>query len=355
MKFITLKAQDVGVIKQLSENTTILLRFYANWCGWCNAMKHQWNQLQESPLLKDIDGIIIDADISGINNLNHPIKEVMKGEGIPVVFYINNKEIVKYTGPRQTEPIAEFYIKNLYSSEPVNSIKAREQQAREQQAREQQAREQKAREQQAREQQAREQQAREQQAREQQAREQQAREQQHKPVSKENIQNRLRFNDNGNRDSLDLKEEHDYYNSLENQFDKQEIEKAYRLIKRYENFQDRLRKIKEIPHKYNNSVNESINSRPSNRTKKLSSINHSQHITKNSNTKTNTSTRYVKPTEGTCNVCLPDKSGSNIYNRLKYNQSVFGNMQHNTDIYTPKPKFKQYIKRNQFIDMRWGL
>ena len=340
MKFITLKAQDVGVIKQLSENTTILLRFYANWCGWCNAMKHQWNQLQESPLLKDIDGIIIDADISGINNLNHPIKEVMKGEGIPVVFYINNKEIVKYTGPRQTEPIAEFYIKNLYSSEPVNSIKAREQQAREQQAREQQAREQ---------------QAREQQAREQQAREQQAREQQHKPVSKENIQNRLRFNDNGNRDSLDLKEEHDYYNSLENQFDKQEIEKAYRLIKRYENFQDRLRKIKEIPHKYNNSVNESINSRPSNRTKKLSSINHSQHITKNSNTKTNTSTRYVKPTEGTCNVCLPDKSGSNIYNRLKYNQSVFGNMQHNTDIYTPKPKFKQYIKRNQFIDMRWGL
>ena len=89
----------------ISQNKPLLVLFYADWCGHCQALKPVWKKFIKSVK----QGIpIIEVESSFMGQVNG-FKQI---DGFPSLFVIRgNTLIAKYEGERTEQGIRQFYIK----------------------------------------------------------------------------------------------------------------------------------------------------------------------------------------------------------------------------------------------------
>ena len=92
-----------------------MVLYYAEWCGHCNAMKPEWQQVVEK--LKCSGNVnIADVKSDVIKQLEHKPQI----EGFPTIkMYNNGQEIAKFEDERSAEKIEKFVINNTTSSNKV--------------------------------------------------------------------------------------------------------------------------------------------------------------------------------------------------------------------------------------------
>jgi hypothetical protein len=77
------------------------VKYYANWCGFCNQMQREWNKVKYD---KIINCNIAEIESSYINKLKSPYGL----RGFPEMLYYNNGKIISYNGGRDYNSIKTF-------------------------------------------------------------------------------------------------------------------------------------------------------------------------------------------------------------------------------------------------------
>ena len=89
---------------------TIIGKIYAEWCGYCQMLKPQWDEMKEK---LDSKTQIIDLEIGEKDKLNDLLKKYPKLEvsGYPTIFKIKNENIEYYSGDRSADDLLKWASK----------------------------------------------------------------------------------------------------------------------------------------------------------------------------------------------------------------------------------------------------
>ena len=89
---------------------TIIGKIYAEWCGYCQMLKPQWDEMKEK---LDSKTQIIDLEIGEKDKLNDLLKKYPKLEvsGYPTIFKIKNENIEYYSGDRSANDLLRWASK----------------------------------------------------------------------------------------------------------------------------------------------------------------------------------------------------------------------------------------------------
>jgi thiol-disulfide isomerase/thioredoxin len=104
--------------------TIIIGKIYAEWCGYCQMLKPQWDEMKEKI---DSKTQIIDLEIGEKKKLNDLLKKYPKLEvsGYPTIFKIKNENIEYYSGDRSANDLLIWASKKGRKSKGIKTKKGR--------------------------------------------------------------------------------------------------------------------------------------------------------------------------------------------------------------------------------------
>jgi len=115
------------------DNTIVIGKIYANWCGHCTALKPEWEKMK-AIIKKDLGKYLTNINIEfseieqtnehiNVDNINRQYlinsNEKLSASGYPTIFKIHNNNLDYYKGSRTAQEMADWYIKH---SPPVSKI-----------------------------------------------------------------------------------------------------------------------------------------------------------------------------------------------------------------------------------------
>jgi len=89
---------------------TVFVKFFAPWCGHCQAMAEDWEKLGVD--WADSDAAII-AEVDCTDEASQMICQEMGIQGFPTLKYGDPTDLDDYNGPREYEELAAFAKENL--------------------------------------------------------------------------------------------------------------------------------------------------------------------------------------------------------------------------------------------------
>ena len=114
MKFISITPENVSEYVTIVEKQHMpaFVKLYSPNCGHCTAMQSDWNELNNSDDLKQLNIAIIEVRSDALNSMDHPtIKNV---NGFPTMRLVVNGKIKKeYDGGRTTNEMVNFIKEKL--------------------------------------------------------------------------------------------------------------------------------------------------------------------------------------------------------------------------------------------------
>jgi thiol-disulfide isomerase/thioredoxin len=106
-------------------NTFVIGKIYANWCGHCTALAPKWNKLtkilrkkipKRQLVISSIESENVDTGLSTLNQtyLSNSDEKVAVQGGYPTIFKIVNNKIHYYEGPRELAPMLKWALQGRY-------------------------------------------------------------------------------------------------------------------------------------------------------------------------------------------------------------------------------------------------
>ena len=103
-----------------NKNKPLMILFYSDLCGHCNAMKDEWKNFLDKVKInmKKKNILVVDVESNYLNELDSNITKHVRG--FPTIFFVNNNKIVEFSGKRDTSSMYSFLVKNLKNNKITN-------------------------------------------------------------------------------------------------------------------------------------------------------------------------------------------------------------------------------------------
>jgi len=106
-------------------NTFVIGKIYAEWCGHCTALAPKWNKLtkilrkkipKRQLIISNIESENVETGLSTLNQsyLSNSDEKVAVQDGYPTIFKIVNNKIHYYEGPRELAPMLKWALQGRY-------------------------------------------------------------------------------------------------------------------------------------------------------------------------------------------------------------------------------------------------
>ena len=105
--------------KPRKQTHVIVGKIYADWCGYCQMMQDDWDNLKrdlgENKKIEFVDDIEQKNETDSVNDVNEnylkksPIKLSLQG-GYPTIFKIKNGKISYFNGERTYYPMKRWFL-----------------------------------------------------------------------------------------------------------------------------------------------------------------------------------------------------------------------------------------------------
>jgi len=105
--------------KPAKQTHVIVGKIYADWCGYCQMMQNDWDNLKrdlgENKKIEFVDDIEQKNEADGVNNVNEkylkksPVKLSLQG-GYPTIFKIKNGKLSYFNGNRVLEDMKKWCL-----------------------------------------------------------------------------------------------------------------------------------------------------------------------------------------------------------------------------------------------------
>lgn len=97
-----IKSTDEDFTKVLSENTKVIVKYYADWCGQCRLFSPKFNRMSEDENFKDITFVDVNAEKS-------PAARKAAGvDNLPFFAVFKNGNLVEGTATSREEKVLEM-------------------------------------------------------------------------------------------------------------------------------------------------------------------------------------------------------------------------------------------------------
>jgi thiol-disulfide isomerase/thioredoxin len=117
----TRKNHSIGPNKVQNKNTNYLIigLIYADWCGHCQALKPQWEEMKNvikghkgNYRIVEIEDSDFDKDNKIIEINKNVLDEKLAANGYPTIFKKQNNKIFYYGGEREPKTMADWFLGN---------------------------------------------------------------------------------------------------------------------------------------------------------------------------------------------------------------------------------------------------
>lgn len=103
--------------KHSKKNTVVIGKVYADWCGHCQTLKPEWAKMKKRVYSKKgrKHVVFVEVEEKQIGNKlrklekEHSVK--VEANGFPTLFQISNGKVKYYNGVRQSDEMANWYLK----------------------------------------------------------------------------------------------------------------------------------------------------------------------------------------------------------------------------------------------------
>ena len=103
--------------KKHNKNVIIVGKVYADWCGHCQALKPEWEKMKKHIRNKKGKYHIVYEEIEEkqigdkLKKLNETQRVNVEANGYPTLFRISNGKVDYYNGNRQSNAMADWYLR----------------------------------------------------------------------------------------------------------------------------------------------------------------------------------------------------------------------------------------------------
>ena len=101
----------------LKKNVIVIGKVYADWCGHCQTLKPEWAKMKHHIHSKKGKGHVVFVEIeekdiaSKLKKLEKEHGVSVQANGYPTLFRISNGKVHYYSGQRQSNAMANWYLK----------------------------------------------------------------------------------------------------------------------------------------------------------------------------------------------------------------------------------------------------
>ena len=107
-------------IKNVIPNNKVVMLLYAPWCGHCQAMEPEWEEVvKKAREVQDVEGYISKINIDNVGELN--LSALNNVQGVPSIVLLKNGNVVKtYEKERKAAAILKWIMQHLRKEKSMN-------------------------------------------------------------------------------------------------------------------------------------------------------------------------------------------------------------------------------------------